>query len=88
MLYVQRSFDQYRADFFVTRPGRESGFIVECDGHAFHEKTKEQAARDKQRDRWFLSQGYPTMRFTGSEIFNQVGRCADEVLGQVNHTTI
>ena len=83
VLYVQRTFEQYRADFFVTKPGCGSGFVVECDGHAFHEKTKEQAARDKQRDRWFLSRGFPTMRFTGSELFNQVGRCADEVLGQI-----
>ena len=44
---------------------------VECDGHEFHEKTKQQAARDKARDR---------DRFTGSEIWKDPGACADEVL--------
>ncbi|MEL7469967.1 MAG: DUF559 domain-containing protein [Pseudomonadota bacterium] len=83
VLHMQRPFEQYRADFFVTKPGSHSGFIVECDGHDFHEKTKQQAARDKQRDRWFLSRGWPTMRFTGSEIYNRGGRCADEVIRQV-----
>lgn len=25
--------------------------VVECDGHEFHERTKAQAARDRERDR-------------------------------------
>lgn len=88
ILTMQREFNQYRADFFVTAPLCSGGFVLECDGHDFHEKTKEQAARDKQRDRWFLSRGYPTMRFTGSEIFNEVERCADEVIEQIERLTL
>lgn len=44
---------------------------VECDGHDFHEKTKEQARRDKSRDRILISHGIHTIRFTGSEIFRR-----------------
>lgn len=83
VLSMQHDFGKYRVDFFVTVPGSAAALVVECDGHDFHEKTKQQAARDKQRDRWFLSKGWPTMRFTGSEIHYRVERCADEVMTQV-----
>lgn len=53
---------------------------VECDGHDFHEKTKEQAARDKQRDRVLFNSEYPVMRFTGSEITAAPLRCAKSVM--------
>lgn len=53
--------------------------LVECDGHDFHEKTKEQAARDKKRDRSFAREGLTVLRFTGSEIFNNPEGCAREV---------
>jgi len=55
------------------------GVAIECDGHAFHEKTKEQASRDKARDRSILAAGFPVMRFTGSEIFRDPVACASQV---------
>jgi very-short-patch-repair endonuclease len=54
--------------------------VVECDGHAFHEKTPEQARRDKSRDRELLIKGYPVMRFTGSEIHQRPLHCAEQVI--------
>lgn len=56
-----------------------AGVAVECDGHAFHEKTKQQASRDKARDRAILAAGYPTVRFSGSDIHSSAKSCADEV---------
>lgn len=53
--------------------------VVECDGHEFHEKTKEQAARDKARDRAIQACGIPVLRFTGSEIWHAPWKCADQV---------
>lgn len=50
--------------------------IVECDGHDYHEKTKEQAKRDRGRDRWAADNGYDLYRFTGSEIHNDPLGCA------------
>lgn len=44
---------------------------IECDGHDFHEKTKEQARRDKSRDRLLMANGIHTIRFTGSEVFRR-----------------
>ncbi|MCX6922700.1 MAG: DUF559 domain-containing protein [Verrucomicrobia bacterium] len=54
--------------------------IVECDGHDFHEKTKEQARCDKERDRNLQSLGYPVYRYTGSEIYADVFQGAAEVV--------
>ncbi|MBE7157819.1 MAG: DUF559 domain-containing protein [Rhodospirillales bacterium] len=54
--------------------------VVECDGHEFHERTKEQAARDKQRDRFLFNAEYPVMRFTGSEIVAGPLRCAQSIM--------
>lgn len=77
----QRPIGAYRADFAlwfcsILVPVR---MVVECDGHDFHEKTKEQARRDKARDRYMLARGWPVMRFTGSEIHQDPEKCADEV---------
>lgn len=52
---------------------------VECDGHDFHERTKEQAARDKRRDRDLQSVGWVVARFTGSEIFKDAPAAAAQV---------
>jgi hypothetical protein len=54
--------------------------IVECDGHDFHERTKEQAARDRERDRSFQNQGIEVFRFTGSELWRDPLGCADQVI--------
>lgn len=61
----------YRLDFavFYGCDGVIKFLAVECDGHEFHERTKQQAQRDKSRDRFLQSRGIPVFRFTGSEIF-------------------
>lgn len=56
---------------------------VECDGHAFHEKTKEQAARDKARERAISLEGWTVLRFTGSEIYKDADACARTVMEQI-----
>jgi very-short-patch-repair endonuclease len=70
-LWPQAKVGSYRLDFLfahIDRNGRKL-VAVECDGHNFHERTKEQAARDKSRDRYLASQGITVLRFTGSEIY-------------------
>jgi len=92
-LLVQPQFEissfteSYRADFVfsLTRYARNgvpriwAKTVVEIDGHDFHEKTKFQASRDKKRDRDFLSEGYVTMRFSGSDIYHRPFECVEEV---------
>lgn len=77
ILANQAKLGPYRADFFIKAPGQR--MVIECDGHDFHDRTKEQAARDRRRDRMFLSCGAYTVRFTGSEIYANVTGCVCEV---------
>lgn len=80
----QVNIGQYRVDFLIST--RNLKIIVECDGHDFHEKTKEQAARDKQRDRKLTADGYTILRFSGSEIYNKCSWCIMDVLSVLaNH---
>lgn len=70
--YPQASVGKYRVDFLfdVLLPFETSRqiYVVECDGHAFHERTAEQAERDKTRDRYMTRRGIKVLRYTGREI--------------------
>lgn len=81
----------WRVDFVLHYPAFGNGddeagepilsrLLIECDGHDFHERTKEQAARDRSRDRAAQHEGLPILRFTGSEIWSDPMFCADTVL--------
>lgn len=71
----------YRVDFLLIcgpRPIFRRLFAIECDGHEWHEKSKDQVARDKHRERRLLAeQGIATVRFAGSEIFADAQACAE-----------
>ena len=74
----QNEIGNYRVDFLFVINEKKS-FIVECDGHDFHEKTKEQVANDKSRDREFIKNNYVVVRFSGSEIYNKPSKCVGEL---------
>jgi hypothetical protein len=97
---LQAQIENFRVDIaigtFDHLPGESCGqddddvlikqplLIIECDGHDFHEKTKEQAQRDKSRDRALTALGHRVIRFTGSEIFRNAKKCVsdiEEILG-------
>lgn len=79
---------KYRLDFLLECRFDYERFLfaVECDGHDFHEKTKEQAVRDKSRDRNLTTEGYTVVRFTGSEIWKNPVRCSGEISRIINKT--
>lgn len=52
--------------------------FIELDGHAFHEKTKEQVTHDKQRERFLSTKCDALLRFSGSEVFNDTYGCVRE----------
>jgi len=82
MIVPQFKIGNYKADFAVlveNFSGEVLKMAIECDGHDFHEKTKEQVKHDKKRDRYFVRAGWAVFRFTGSEIFNQSEDCAEEI---------
>ena len=78
LLISQMPVGNYRIDWVLVERG---GFIfIECDGHDFHERTKEQAARDRSKDRDIQRNGVPILRFTGSEIYRDPMYCAEQAL--------
>ena len=74
----------YRADFLLRICMDEAvgpvWAAVECDGHDFHEKTKEQAASDKARDNHFQSLNIAVLRYTGSVIWRDPAGAAADAL--------
>ena len=71
----------YRADFAIPVIYWDSRkiFLIECDGHEFHQKTKEQVERDNQRMRDLQKAGYSVIRFSGTEIYHRANKCALEI---------
>lgn len=60
-------------------PNTFGRIIVECDGHEFHERTKDQAQRDRSFDRNAQRLGITIFRFTGREIYRDPKRCVNEI---------
>jgi REase_MTES_1575 len=60
---------------------------IELDGHDFHERTKEQAQHDKERDRWLLEAGWFTVRYTGSEVYRDADACVDNLFDIIRSLT-
>lgn len=81
----QTTVDRYRIDLVVSFlfHGAEMHLAIECDGHAFHEKTKAQARKDRSRERALTYLGYRVVRFTGSEIVGNARACAAEIMSMV-----
>jgi len=89
----QANIDEYRVDFALTlrSPVQESlatpfprchfqHMVVECDGFNFHDRTRDQACRDRKRDRRLQTLGYLVFRYAGSEIWADVFQCATEAI--------
>jgi very-short-patch-repair endonuclease len=86
----QAHIGAYRVDFLVTAQLIEEGdevvifrkqAVVECDGYEWHDTTREQAIRDRRRDRDVQIQGFSVFRYAGAEIWVNVFKCAQEVIG-------
>jgi very-short-patch-repair endonuclease len=90
VLKPQHHVGDYRIDFAIGGAGKL--ILIELDGHEFHERTKEQAEKDKSRDRELQRLGHDVLRFTGSEVNRNPFECAESVinhwLGLVHGTSI
>jgi very-short-patch-repair endonuclease len=72
----------YRLDFAFLHPdGRK--LCVEVDGHDYHERTKEQARSDRQRDRRLMLDGWRVLRYTGSEVWGDAVACAHDTIAHL-----
>jgi very-short-patch-repair endonuclease len=85
---TQRSISNVRLDIFIVAFGPSlanmTQFAIELDGHDFHEKTKEQARRDKSRDRQLLGAGIHTLRYTGSEVVKDASECMTDAFATID----
>jgi len=72
-----------RADFVIpvyfSKYGFGKHYVIECDGHEFHERTKEQVTKDNQRRRGLTRAGYVVINFSGSEVYKDAYGCAREI---------
>lgn len=77
-----------RVDFAFFDCSGKAAVAVELDGHEFHERTKEQASRDKRRDRSLVKNGWSVLRFTGSEVYENADGCLHEVCSAMHRLTV
>jgi hypothetical protein len=58
--------------------------VVECDGHAFHERTPEQASKDRKRVRMLQRLGTLVLPFTGTDIVRGNEESAREIVETIH----
>ena len=56
---------------------------IECDGYEFHQKTKEQVQHDNEREFDLKMAGYEVLRFSGTQIYNNPLKCADDTYNYI-----
>jgi len=81
VLTWKEMFDLNKYDIITSTPYPKVG--IEIDSHIWHEKSKEQAMKDKKRERILIANGWQLLRFAGSEVYKDPARCVDETLGFV-----
>lgn len=81
-MYSQFKIGKYRVDFLIesTDGPQPNQVVIELDGHAFHDKDKNQRAYEKARDRFLVANGYRVLHFTGSEVVADPYKVAYEAL--------
>lgn len=84
---IRANGNKYIADFCICAETSEwfsfdhdYQLIIECDGHEFHEKTKEQVTQRNQRDMDLKSAGYDVLHFSGSQIYQNPIECSKQAL--------
>lgn len=87
---IETNGHRYFADFVFdtskmkcTRYGRPLKLIIECDGHDYHEKTKEQIRKDNQREYDLKMAGYDVLHFSGSQIYRDPIKCAQDTFDYI-----
>ena len=80
-LTVKAAQRHHRLDYAVVAPRRDVFIAIEVDGG--HHYQREQAQRDRKRDRDLAGRGWTPIRFTGGEVFRDAEDCVREVVEAV-----
>lgn len=86
---VEANGNKYRLDFlyeedYMDRIDNPLLLAIECDGHDFHEKTKEQVEKRNKRDMDLKLAGYDILHYSGSQIYKNPIKCAMEILDYID----
>ncbi|SIN65407.1 endonuclease domain-containing protein [Algoriphagus halophilus] len=65
------------ADFFINQGDQK--LCIYTDGHTYHERTEEQALKDRNIDRQLQQMGYNVLRYTGKEINESLDKVVSEI---------
>ena len=65
------------ADFYIEK--RDIKLCIYTDGHTYHERTEEQAQRDKRIDRKLQELGFQVLRYTGKDVNENTDKIVDEI---------
>ena len=65
------------ADFYVEN-GKQK-LCIYTDGHFYHERTEDQAIRDRNIDRQLQQMGFTVLRYTGKEIHESLPKVISEI---------
>lgn len=86
-ILINGTHKKYRVDFFVSVFIEEDKdkfydlikpIVIELDGVEYHSR-KKQINNDYERENELKLQGYDVIRFTGSQVYNDVFSCLDKV---------
>jgi len=64
-------------DFYIEK--RDVKLCIYTDGHTYHERTEEQAQRDKRIDRKLQELGFQVLRYTGKDINENIDVILTEI---------
>jgi very-short-patch-repair endonuclease len=64
-------------DFFIEKRGVK--LCVYTDGHSYHERTEDQATRDRNIDRKLQELGFQVLRYTGKEVNENIGKILTDI---------
>lgn len=69
-----------RVDLYIWVPSDPTfNLVVECDGYKIH-SDKKAFTRDRKRDRALKNEGFEVLRFSGTEIYHDFVRSAEELI--------
>lgn len=60
---------------------KDKSLIIELDSYLWHGSDPTQFTKEKERERELKKEGWDMMRFSGREIYNNIERCIEEVIG-------
>jgi very-short-patch-repair endonuclease len=72
-------FSGYIPDFAIYVNGASYGFVIEIDGYQWHEKSREQARIDKEKERTYLKKCFIPVRFAGYEVYHHSNNCIHDL---------